>query len=311
MDSSPLKLKAEGEIYLNDDDVKTCKSILSIPKYKIKSTITWRLNGRKISINFNFDSLNILEKERIKKVKYLKLVNANFRLNKIYEIVRFQDEISIQLPIRIGITNPGFVRYLFLNSKQQEFTEAIESTILADFSTLLTQPKFTDVILRCQGGDLKAHRNILSARCDFFEKMFNSENLESITQEVKCSFERDVMVAFLDYLYSEKIDESKARKLLEAADYYRLINLKLACEQIIFKSVNVGNAVSTLVFADSKNYSDLKRDILDFIGENFVKVTMGKEMVNLPENSKMDFGLIQEIMESAAKTIASFEDDRV
>lgn len=71
------------------------------------------------------------------------------------------------------------------------------------------------------------------------------------------------------------------------------------------KSVTVENAISTLIFADSKNLTLLKEEALNYIGQNFAQVTAAKEMLNMKSIGidKLDVELFQLIMELAANRI--------
>lgn len=305
-------LNTKGEIYLEeepeDEEVEEYERDLSIPAHKIHSVITWysSLTDTRqwlcMIINKE-ESQKLLEKANI--VKYLKIVVKPIDIIKVINI-RFDQETTFIFPETL--VYPVNIEYSFLDSNFQELTTSnteSRSRLSVDFSKLLDEDKFSDVVLRCEGGELKAHRSILSARSEYFEKMFNSNNLESTTRQVPYSFDRDVMFALLEFIYSEKIDESKCKDLLEAGDYYGLLDLKSSCEKLLIKNITAENAVSTLVFADAKNLSSMKEEVLNFIGKNFKAVTAAEEMLNLEELgiNKINFELIQLIMNLAAERI--------
>lgn len=195
------------------------------------------------------------------------------------------------------------LQYTFLDEYKKEIEHfSFKANVLNDFSKMLENEIFTDVVLQCKGGgEVKAHRCILSVRSEYFEKMFTSETVESKSLLVDCSFERDVMVSLLEFIYSGKIDENKVKDLIEPADYYGLTSLKTTCEDILFSKLNIENAVSTFVFADIHGCSELKQRTLKFIGTNFKEVAKQKEMLQLPNafgilNLRVE--LIQELFES-------------
>lgn len=110
------------------------------------------------------------------------------------------------------------------------------------------------------------------------------------------------MKSFLEFIYTDKIVNGKERELIEVADYYRLVPLKAACEDVVFGKISTENAISTLVFADRYNCDNLKLKTLNLIGTHFAEVTQNKGILDLPETlgiDKLDVALVQLIMEAA------------
>ena len=86
---------------------------------------------------------------------------------------------------------------------------------------MLENSKFHDVILCFGDKELKAHKNILSARSSVFEAMFSHDLSE--TRQNRVTIEDvsvDVFEVLLKYIYTGQVelDETFAADLLVAAD---------------------------------------------------------------------------------------------
>ena len=74
-----------------------------------------------------------------------------------------------------------------------------------------------DVTFSFEGKELKAHKLILSARSDYFRRMFSAEMKENQTGEIKIiDFEPDVFEEALIFLYSGFTSRCLDRKLIES-----------------------------------------------------------------------------------------------
>lgn len=84
----------------------------------------------------------------------------------------------------------------------------------------------------------------------------------------------DVFRHLLFHLYGGEVAKddmkSHAKEILEAADRYGVINLKLAAEACLVKitALSIDNFFDLLLFADSKNCALLKEAAIDFMLEN-------------------------------------------
>lgn len=167
--------------------------------------------------------------------------------------------------------------------------EAFENRCISDLTgglaKLLTDEKFADVTLKCNDGILKAHKPILASRSDVFERMFYSKMLEAETNEVICKFNVCSMKAFLEYLYSGKLDKTKVTVLFEAADYYNVVNLKETCEEILMKKLNAENAIPGLILAHTFGRKKLKKHILEYIPKNCKAVVASKGFKSASQDS--------------------------
>ena len=133
------------------------------------------------------------------------------------------------------------------------------SNLKSDLLKLLDNPASADVTFLVQGEPIKAHKNILTVRCDYFQKMFQSDTQEKASDEVQVpDVKPDVFKGMLQFLYSDSQPKNFveiALDLLLVADKYCLADLKKFCESQV--PLSSGNVVDALVVADQINSEKL------------------------------------------------------
>ena len=114
--------------------------------------------------------------------------------------------------------------------KQQQVQAATGSALLAsELSTLIINPKHSDVMLKCPGKTFLCHKVILASRSPFFDKMFTSNNNNSNTYkqqsklEVK-EFTVETMECVLEFLYSGEVkrEVGDAVELVKAGVHFQV-----------------------------------------------------------------------------------------
>ena len=129
---------------------------------------------------------------------------------------------------------------------------------------------FSDFEIKTKDGKiLKTHKAILAARSPMVYEMLKNE-----MNDVKGNFATVpdfnfvVMKEVLRFVYCNEVENLKqlARELIYAADKYQLDGLKDLCITPIISSLNVDNAVDTLLLTDRvSNTKNLFDDCLKFI----------------------------------------------
>ena len=73
---------------------------------------------------------------------------------------------------------------------------------LKDMGNLLLDTETSDVVLLCQGEEIRVHKSILNARSPVFRAMLQSPMLESTKGEVRIEdADKDVLKEMLSYIY--------------------------------------------------------------------------------------------------------------
>jgi len=160
------------------------------------------------------------------------------------------------------------------------------STLGDQLSNVFSCGDFSDVTLICGDKRFPCHKFMLSARSDVFKAMFSHENTkEGQTNEVEIKdTEPETLEQLLKYIYSDKLEcdmPNLASSLMTAADKYNLPKLKSLCEESICNNIEVSNAADILVLAHMYEASNLKAMAVDFIMNNFAKVSETSGFVNI------------------------------
>ncbi|XP_065220179.1 speckle-type POZ protein-like [Planococcus citri] len=150
---------------------------------------------------------------------------------------------------------------------------------LDNFSSLLGNQEYADVILLAKGKNYSAHKVVLAARSDVFPTMFkNNQHGDKKHKKIRIDVtdvDAEVMDELLRYIYTGKchISDKLGERLYEAADSYKLNELKTITLKSMVETLSVKNAVNVLVFADKHHMKDLKSTVIQFIVENSVQVS--------------------------------------
>ncbi|KAL7499495.1 hypothetical protein ACHAWT_007776 [Skeletonema menzelii] len=91
----------------------------------------------------------------------------------------------------------------------------------------------------------------------------------------------------LYYVYGGSVPEeamkTHAKDIIDAADRYSIVNLKLEAEAVYVKKsvITIDNAIDHLLYADAKNLALLKEAVIDFLTENSEEAT---EMISFTDD---------------------------
>ncbi|KAL6843189.1 hypothetical protein ACP4OV_026902 [Aristida adscensionis] len=148
--------------------------------------------------------------------------------------------------------------------------------ISAHYAKLLDQKYGADVTFLVGGLPFAAHKVVLAARSPVFKAGFYGQMREKRMHHVTIKdMQPDVFRALLHYIYTGSLHDlddlhgnnysDMVWNLLAAADRYAMDRLKLICQSILSKNLNVENVATTLALAD-KHYCDrLKEVCIEFI----------------------------------------------
>ena len=118
-----------------------------------------------------------------------------------------------------------------------------------------------------------AHRLIMENCSSIFAELCESHN-DSTRQIQINDVKPNIFRLLLSYIYGRKVSEDDmvlhARDIIDAADKYGVINLKLEAEASFVKGATftIENVMELLLYADSKSLALLKEAAMDFMMEN-------------------------------------------
>mmetsp|Transcript_207 Transcript_207/g.706 ORF Transcript_207/g.706 Transcript_207/m.706 type:complete len:714 (+) Transcript_207:176-2317(+) len=132
-----------------------------------------------------------------------------------------------------------------------------------DLASLIDNESFHDVTFVLQGGEtVRAHKAILSARCERFRGMFTSGMVESKYQaaiEVP-TVRKPAFLSLMHWLYTGRLDSGgtdQAIQMLQLADEYLVEDLKVHCSFILQRVVDDSCAEDLLQIAEVCNAPQL------------------------------------------------------
>jgi speckle-type POZ protein len=143
-----------------------------------------------------------------------------------------------------------------------------------NFGELLRSELGADVRFRVDGEDFAAHRCVLAVRSPVFQaQLFGAmKEAEHCWVEID-DMRADVFRNLLHFIYTDalpKPDEPQeeafmAQHLLVSADRYGMERLKLICEDILCKHIDVSTVATTLALADQHRCQGLKEACFQFL----------------------------------------------
>lgn len=214
-----------GTYYVHIDE-KIINTFIQVPSPNLSAAfIAW--NPTYSSVSLTKDSA-----ESIRKIKAKCLVDLSITVDH-RDLVSFKRQSIFETFCFPSTSRYSSIMRITCKVYEDNLESTFENRCLSDLAKMLTEEKLADVTLLCHGGSLKAHKNILAARSEVFDKMFQSNMLEAQKGEVECKFDVSTMKALLEFMYFGKFDQSNVINLLKAADYYGILQLKEACFDIL------------------------------------------------------------------------------
>eukprot|EP00985_Skeletonema_marinoi_P021388 scaffold13100_cov108-Skeletonema_marinoi.AAC.9 len=114
---------------------------------------------------------------------------------------------------------------------------------------------------------------ILKKCAPMLASLFGSDGEEIATATI-ADVKPAIFRHLLHYVYGGSVEEGElnthAKDIINAADKYSIVNLKLQAEATYVKStkITMDNAIDNLLYADSQNLALLKEVVMDFLVEN-------------------------------------------
>ncbi|CAL5011203.1 unnamed protein product [Urochloa decumbens] len=150
------------------------------------------------------------------------------------------------------------------------------SDLVDNLGELLESEEGADVTFKVEDQMFRAHKIVLAVRSPVFKAELygpmRNKRRRSITVE---DMQPAVFKALLHFIYKDLMpvmdnldeDESKdmVKHLLVAADRYAMERMKLICEDILCKRLDVESVAATLALADQHHCSKLKDACIEFI----------------------------------------------
>ena len=140
-----------------------------------------------------------------------------------------------------------------------------------------------------------AHRLILEKRSTMLASLCGTDNDSGgvVTASVN-DVKPEIFYHLLSYVYggtiSEKQLKTHAKDIIDAADKYSIVNLKLEAEAVYVEStdINLENAMDNLLYADSRNCALLKEAVMNFLADNHREAAVHISFTDCPGHLMKD-----------------------
>ena len=157
------------------------------------------------------------------------------------------------------------------------------------------------------GEHFQAHRNVLSQASPFFEKLLSSDMKESNEGVIRLPTVIDSRMAdILHFIYNGSVQltsQENAEKLIEAADFLLLSNVKTIAAKFLEQHMTTETCISMNYLAEQYSCEELVASTRKFINSNFTTVTASKEFLNLPSSGVDEWISSDDIMIDAEENV--------
>uniref|UniRef100_A0A0A9HAP9 BTB domain-containing protein n=1 Tax=Arundo donax TaxID=35708 RepID=A0A0A9HAP9_ARUDO len=162
---------------------------------------------------------------------------------------------------------------------ESEIIKVPPCDIMEQFGKLLEQKVGADVTFIVGGETFEAHKIVLAARSPVFMAQFYGQMRESETSCVTVEDVQPVVFgALLHFIYNDSLPDmgdlegneygEMIRHLLVTADRYAMERMKLLCQSILTKNLDVETVATTLALADQHNCDKLKAACIQFVASS-------------------------------------------
>mmetsp|Transcript_27292 Transcript_27292/g.46167 ORF Transcript_27292/g.46167 Transcript_27292/m.46167 type:complete len:411 (-) Transcript_27292:104-1336(-) len=139
-----------------------------------------------------------------------------------------------------------------------------------------------------------AHSQILNICAPMLASLFESNEDRSVKVASITDVSPDIFRRMLFYVYGGSVPEedlkAHATGIIDAADKYIIVNLKLEAETVYVKETDItmDNAIDNLLYADAKNLALLKEAVMDFLAENTAEASETISFSDVPGHVMKD-----------------------
>uniref|UniRef100_A0A8C7IIT1 Kelch like family member 10 n=2 Tax=Oncorhynchus kisutch TaxID=8019 RepID=A0A8C7IIT1_ONCKI len=152
------------------------------------------------------------------------------------------------------------------------------------FNELRLEGKLCDVVIKVNGIEFNAHKNILCGCSSYFRALFTSgwNNVEKRVYSIP-GVNPDMMRLIIEYAYTRSVPVTaeNVEPLLAAADQFCILGIVRACCDYLEAQLCLQNCIGICKFADFYSCPDLRRRAYLFILHHFEMVRFSEEFMEL------------------------------
>ena len=157
-----------------------------------------------------------------------------------------------------------------------------------------------DTIVRVEGEDFPAHKNVLCATSDYFKAFFSSDlqvkESQSSLVELK-NMKSTTIAEVLRFMYTGEVNmsSSNAQDLIVVSDYLIIPRLKTTAAEFIGKSVNASNCSTMESFAFQYNCDALSQAVLNYKCEHFLSYVKSNDFMHLDVDKVKELACLDDL----------------
>lgn len=167
--------------------------------------------------------------------------------------------------------------------------------VSCEFSRLLNNPELSDFVIVPAGGqEFHVHQVILITRWPHFRNIYKSGMIESRQRRMEIPEPYQVVLAFLKYLYNDRLDTNESCQIicevLVLANMYLLSRLKkICCERLYRHHLNISTCGLIFEKAIMAEEVGLKLLTLDYMFRNYGQVLKSNIVLDMPHLIRKEF----------------------
>ena len=181
-------------------------------------------------------------------------------------IVSIKEEETEAMPTAFVPNNPfnNMIQEKFLDEETADVCFEVSSSEIGEDRTKRSR----------SSSSFHAHRSILQICAPMLASLFESNEDRPVRAASITDVSPDIFRHLLFYVYGGRVPEedlkAHAKGIIDAADRYSIVNLKLKAEAVYVKETDItmDNTIDNLLYADAKNLALLKEAVMDFLAEN-------------------------------------------
>lgn len=158
--------------------------------------------------------------------------------------------------------------------------------LIVQYESLLMNENFADVTINIgQRLQIKAHRNILSARCKYFRNILSDNRKTIEIVDNAASIDENIFRLILKYIYNGVLEADDLKyftqQLFIISGKFELDELHSICETELCESLSLETAPDILLMAHNHSAIYLKNTVKEFIAKHYVYIRLTESWNNL------------------------------
>ncbi|KAH0561623.1 hypothetical protein KQX54_018140 [Cotesia glomerata] len=231
--------------------------------------------------------------EEIESTGYVKFVwqtkISDLMPKKIYsDQFRIENLENVAFTIGLEYASRTNTLTLWVKKSSLETASALIKVIVGNVEAKV-EKELSDVIIIVNKVRIPAHKVVLAAHSEVFEKMLQSEMKKAISNEINIKgLDPEIILEMLHYCYKGETKASQdtevALQMLEVTDIYQITKLKDVCERTLMNNMSTestDNILDILDAADDHNVVKLRKFAIKFIVLHCKKVVASSKFQQL------------------------------